>query len=170
MLIADIASTDDKWQENVQRRFRKLEETPALDAPTTVLDALADASWALQGDALRRCQQLRRTIAASRQLWLTDVPSGADLQTLTAGQRALLEARVAVPASDALTLEQLLKRDGVRSAFRTPVDAAYRGLGKEPTRGALLRIALRPEGLDFYLDGETIVIDTAERVQTALEK
>jgi hypothetical protein len=168
-LIADLASGDPQRHE---KAIRRLKEADAAQEPDlwTILDALAAASWTLEGDALNRVQRLRRNIAASHRAWISDLPSGADFQTLTAAQRALLDARVAIPTSEALTLAQLLKRDGVRADFRTPFAAAYRGLGKEPTRGALLRVALRPEGLDFYLDGETIVIDSAEKVQAAVEK
>jgi hypothetical protein len=168
-LIADFASSDPQRQEKVIRRLKEQDSSrePGLQ---TVLDALAAASWTLDGDALKRFQRLRRNIAASHRMWISDLPSGADLQNLTAAQRALLDARVALPVSDALTLDQLLKRDGVRAEFRTSFAAAYRGIGKEPTRGALLKIVLRPEGFDFYLDGDTIVIDSAEKVQAAVEK
>jgi hypothetical protein len=43
-------------------------------------------------------------------------------------------------------------------------------MGGAPSRRALLRLALRNEGLDFYLDGETIVIDTEEKVRETVEK
>jgi hypothetical protein len=162
-LLADLVSSDSLRQETAQRRFRAIDETSALDA-------LAAASWALDGDALRRCQRLRRSIAAEHRIWFYDIPSGAELQTLTPAQRALLDARCALPANDPLTLEALLKRDGVRCEFRKTDPATYRGLGKEPTRWSLLKLLLRPEGLDFYLDGGTIIIDSAEKVQAAVEK
>ncbi len=168
-LIADLASADPQRHEKAIRRLKEQDAAQEPDLWTT-LDALAAASWTLEGDALNRVQRLRRNIAASHRVWISDLPSGADLQTLTAAQRALLDARMAIPTSEALTLAQLLKRDGVRADFRTPFAAAYRGLGKEPTRGALLRVTLRPEGLDFYMDGDTIVIDRAEKVQAAIEK
>jgi hypothetical protein len=43
-------------------------------------------------------------------------------------------------------------------------------MGKAPTRGNLLNFTLRSQDLDFYLDSETIIIDTAERVRAAVEK
>jgi hypothetical protein len=172
-LIADLASGD---PQRVEKMMRRLREPEGLETET-VLDALDAASGVLEGDSLRRCQRLRRTIAAGGWSWYPDLPSGAELQALTPVQRALLDARVALPATDALTIEQLLKRDGVRAEFRadgqtplSPIIPAYRGMGKEPTRGALLRLALRNEGLDFYLNGETIVIDTTEKVREAVEK
>jgi len=169
-LIADLASADDKWPEKVRGRFRELEEMPGLDAPTAVLNALASAAGTLEGAALQRCQRLRRAIAASHQIWYEDLPSGADLQALTPAQKAILEAKVVIPAPRIMTLEEIFREGGVRVDFREPVRTAYALQGKEPTRASMLRIVLRPRGLDFYLDGETIVIDSAERVQAAVEK
>jgi hypothetical protein len=168
-LIADIASGDPEREGKVRRCLRAPDESRSLEA-RPVLDGLAAASWALEGEALRRCQRLRRTFAASHRIWYQDIPSGADLQALAPAQRALLEVRIALPASDPLTLDALLKREGVRCEFRTPAAATYRGMGKAPTCGTLLKIALRPEGLDFYMEGETIVVDRAEKVQAAVEK
>ena len=168
-LIADIASGDPGREEKATRCLREPDESRTLDA-RTVLDGLAAASWALEGSAFRCCQRLRRAFAASHQIWYQDIPSGAELQALTPAQRALLDARSALPSSDPLTLEALLKRDGLRCEFRTPAASTYRGMGKAPTRWTLLKIALRPEGLDFYLDGETIVVDSALKVQAAVEK
>jgi hypothetical protein len=168
-LIADLASSDPARHERATCRLREPDGARGLDA-SSVLDGLAAASWALEGGALRRCQRLRRTIAAGRQMWYADIPSGAELQALSPAQEALLGARIALPASDALPLEQLLKRDQVRCEFRTRVAPPYRGMGKAPTRWELLKIVLRPEGFDFYMNGDTLVIDTAERVQEAVEK
>jgi len=172
-MIADLASGD---PQRVEKMMRRLREADGLETET-VLDVLDAASGTLEGDALRRCQRLRRTIAAGGWQWYPDLPSGAELQALTPAHRALLDARVALPATDGLTIEQLLKRDGVRAEFRadsqtplSPIIPTYRGVGKEPTRGALLRLTLRNEGLDFYLNGETIVIDTEEKVREAVEK
>jgi hypothetical protein len=168
-LIADLASNDPQRHENVRRRLKEPDDGRGLDLQT-VLDGLAAASWALDGEALRRCQRLRREIAESHQLWYSDIPSGADAQALTPAQQALLDARIALPASEPSTIEALLKRDGVRFWFHAPSTRAYRGVGKAPTRRALLKTALRAEGLDFYLDGNAIIVDTAERVRAAVEK
>jgi hypothetical protein len=168
-LIADLASGDPQWEKNVTRRLRALDGSRTLNL-TMVLDALDAASWALEGDALSRCQRLRRTIAAGQQIWIQDLPSGAELQALTPAQRALLDLRIALPASDPLSLEALLKRDGVRCESRTLFAPTYHGMGKAPTRWTLLKMVLRSESLDFYMDGETIVIDSAEKVQSAVEK
>jgi len=171
-LIADLASGDPK---RIEKMMHRLQESEALQGveTETVLDVLDAASGALEGDALRRCQRLRRTIAAGGWAWCPDLPSGAELQSLTPAQRALLDARVTLPATDGLTIEELLKRDGVRFDLRStwnPSAPAYRGMGKAPTRLSLLRLALRNEGLDFYLDGETIVIDTEDKVRETVEK
>ena len=92
-LIADLASGDPQWEKNVTRRLRALDGSRTLNL-TMVLDALDAASWALEGDALSRCQRLRRTIAAGQQIWIQDLPSGAELQALTPAQRALLLERL----------------------------------------------------------------------------
>jgi hypothetical protein len=159
--IADLASSDPARHEKAAQEFKRQDGQAALDV-------LAYAVGALEGDALARAQRLRRTIAENMGLWIQDVPSGADLQKLTPAQSAVLDGRVTRPGRP-MTIEEILKADGVRCKLDAEPSASYHLAGSAPKRSSLLKIVLRPRGLDFYMDGETLVIDTAANVRAAVE-
>lgn len=161
-LIADLASADPARHQKAERGFKSQEAQ-------TALDVLAYAVGGLEGEALVRAQRLRRTIAEYQGVWLEDLPSGADLQKLTPAQAALLDARVTRP-DRALTLAEILKADGVRFTLKAERAGSYRLEGTLPKRSSLLKILLRPRGLDYYFDGETLVVDTTANVRAAVEK
>lgn len=161
-LIADLASADPVLQETASARFRQLE-------PSLALGALASAAGFLEEEALGRCQKLRQAIAVDDGVWISDLPSGADLQKLTAAQKALLSKPVTL-FQDALELETILSQEGVQAEFRAKVGRFFGVEGTPPSRSTLLKLILRPRGLDFYLQGETVVIDTTAKVRDAVEK
>jgi hypothetical protein len=160
--IADLASSDPARQEKAEREFKRQDAQSALDV-------LAYAVGGLEGEALSRAQRLRRTIADYLGVWIEDLPSGADLQKLTAAQSAVLDGRV-TRTDRAMTIEELLKADGVRCKLHVEPSASYHLAGSAPKRSSLLKILLRPRGLDFYMEGETVVIDTAANVRAVVEK
>lgn len=162
ILIADLASSDPARQEKAVREFKRQDAQSALDV-------LAYAVGALEGEALSRVQRLRATIAEYQGLWIQDLPSGADLQKLTRAQSAVLDTRVTRPDRP-MTIAELLKADGVRFRLQAEPSASYHLRGSAPRRSSLLKIVLRPRGLDFYMDGEILVIDTAANVRAAVDK
>lgn len=162
--ISDLVSSDRTRQERARVRFREMEDSSSLAI-------LACAAGVLEGNPLRRCQALRQEIAADASLWICDLPSGADLQTLSAAQQAILNSSPAsTDRGTLLRLEQILENEGIRATFKAGQERHLGISGKGLTISTLLKITLRPRGFDFYLDGDTVVVDTAANVRTALEK
>jgi hypothetical protein len=161
-LLEGFASSDPARRDKAIRGLRDL---PPADA----LEGLACAAGVLEGDLLLRCQRLRREIAETQKTWIQDIPSGAELQTLTPAQKAALETAV-VPSDQELTLGEILRKAGVRGVYGKSIEGAYRIQGKGPKLSTLLKLVLRSQGYDFYLEGDAVVIDTAANVRAAVEK
>jgi hypothetical protein len=162
--IADLASMDRSRQERASAEFKKMEASRALAI-------LACAAGYLEGDPLRRCQGLRQEIASEASLWICDLPSGVDLQTLNSAQRAILDAPVApMEPGVGFRLEQILENEGVRATFNAHPERVLTISGKGLTLSSLLKITLRPNGYDFYLNGKTVIVDTSTNVRAALGK
>jgi len=66
------------------------------------------------------------------------------------------------------TLEQLLKGMGLPCLLKEKMDEPLLLCAHGLKLGSLLKAATRSRGLDFYLDGTTIVIDTAANVRAAV--
>lgn len=161
-LLEDLASSDLARRDGAVRGLREL-------PPSDALDGLAYAAGYLDGASLARCQRLRREIAETEKTWIQDLPSGADLQILSPAQKALLDS-VVPPFEGALSLEEILRKAGVRAVVRAPTEETLRLLGKSPKLSTLLKIVLRSQGLDFYLEGNAVVVDTTANVRFAVEK
>ncbi len=155
-LIDDLAS------EGAERQGRAKRECEALG--TAVLGPLLEAAGILDAPAAERCRAAARSLAT----WLVDEPSGADLQKLSAAQAKLLDLPMATEGSD--TLEAVLKRSGVKCALKAKHEHVLRFSGPALKAGSLLKLLTRPYGLDFHLEGETVVIDTAANVRAAVGK
>jgi hypothetical protein len=69
-----------------------------------------------------------------------------------------------------MELENYLKSLGLKfrmnAAPQTALSASFNG---EPL-SSFLKAATRPGNLDFYLEGETIVIDTEDNVRAVVER
>ena len=121
------------------------------------------------GAAAARCSAVRRRIAARMGVWLTDEPSGADVQRLTAAQRDIISRKVNLKFSNR-SLQETFKDLEVPFELRANYPWKVAFAAKDLRLASFLRTATRPHGLDFYLAGDKVVIDTAERVRQAVEK
>jgi hypothetical protein len=160
-LLADLASDD------VSRQG--LAEQGLLKIGADALVPLGEAAQIWDAPAARRCRQTRRRILDAGGLWWTDEPSGAELQSRSPAQRELLAKPVDLVARG-LLLQELLVQAGVKADFRIPADLRIQLFARALPLGSLLKAVTRPYGMDFYLDGTTVVIDTAQNVRAALEK
>ncbi|HVR87064.1 MAG TPA: hypothetical protein VMU54_22255 [Planctomycetota bacterium] len=160
-LLADLASDDLSRHGPAEQGLEKL----GADA----LHPLREAAQVFAPPAAQRCRQVRRRILDQKGLWMTDEASGADLQSLSEAQRKLLAKPVEI-AARAVPLPELLEKAGVKATLRSAPEFRITLFGRAlPTR-SLLQAVTRPYGLDYYLDGATLVIDRAERVRAAVEK
>jgi hypothetical protein len=160
-LLEDLGSVDPA------RQRRAEEELVGIGEPA--LGPVAQAERNLEGAAAGRARSVRLKIAQDLEAWYADEPSGADLQGLTPAQKAVLEK----PFSQRLEgkpLKEVLDGLGLTTRFKAGESLKPRGCCQKARIDAFLRATLRPAGLDFYLDGETIVVDTAANVRSALKK
>jgi hypothetical protein len=124
----------------------------------------------LEGKAAVRIRNICRKIAwDNNNLWLVDLPSGADLQTLSGSQKKILETRITCEKGG-MELEEYLKSLGLKCGMKAEPQAPLSASVKDEPLSLLLKAVTRPEGLDFYLEGETIVIDTADNVRAVVER
>jgi len=107
-------------------------------------------------------------VAENAHFWLIDQASGVDLQEPTEAQKKILNQEVKTLEDE--RLGAALGRQGLKVAMKTQVDLRVRAYGAVPKLSSLLKSVLRPAGYDFYMDGETLVIDTLSNVRAALKK
>lgn len=132
------------------------------------LGALLQAGKALEGPAAGRCRRAAALVAENAHLWPIDQGSGVDLQELTPAQKGILAMEG--KALDQETVVAFLKRWGLKHSLKTPVELQVRAYGPALRVGSLLKSVLRPQGYDFYMEGETLVIDTSAGVRAAVDK
>lgn len=149
-------------------RARKASEALAERGPD-ILVPLLHAAHAVGGDAAARCRELARRVADAEGIWLLDEPSGADLQALTPEQDRLLKIKMSFTV-EGETLEEFLRKQGVKCAMKAGGEAKLHAYLRDIPRGFFLRSFTRLRGLDFYMDGTTIVVDTAANVRAAVGK
>jgi hypothetical protein len=159
-LLEDLASDIPERHATAERVFREIGE-PALGP-------LGEASRVLDGPAGDRCRSARLKLLEELKGWVSDEPSGADLQALTAVQRELLARPVTLPAKP--KLKDVVADLGVKATFKAGGDFSVQGALNKVRLDSVLRGLLRPSRLDFYMEGETIVVDTAANVRAALKK
>jgi hypothetical protein len=160
-LLGDLASSDAERQRRAEEELVKMGE-PAL-GPIT------EASHVFEGPAAERCRALRLKIAESLGAWLIDEPSGVDRQNLTKAQREILGRTLNLKLGN-LPLKEVLEAAKLNVSFKAGESLKPAGSFREARLDSLLKAALRPGGLDFYMDGETIVVDTAANVRAAVRK
>jgi len=149
-------------------------ETKAYDDLVTVgpaaLGPLMGALRHLEGKAAEGVRRVCRKIAwDNNNLWLVDLPSGADLQKLSGAQRALLGSRISCDGGGR-ELEDLLKTLGLKCRMNAKPKEAVSASVKSESLSSFLKAVTRPDNLDFYLEGETIVIDTEDNVCAVVER
>jgi hypothetical protein len=160
-LIADLASTDGARQEEAARGL--------LSAGLPALHPLREAAAVLEPAAAARCRAVRRRILDREGAWIVDEPSGADLQELAPAQRAVLE-RELPDGPKGVPLAALLAHHKIPHRIQVKLDAPVHAFAPRLKAGSLLKVLTRPTGLDFYMDGDTVVVDTAARVRAAVQK
>lgn len=161
LLLSDLASEDGEKRELATRMF--------VEVGGPALGPLLEASRFLKDPVAARCREVCRRIAADKQTWLVDEASGADLQTLTPAQSALLRKELSLRLKDAW-LFGFLKDFSIGAEFKAAKDLKVTLDANNIPLGSLLRIVLRPRGFDFLLDGQTVVVDTAENIRKKFGK
>lgn len=132
------------------------------------IPALLLASRALSGPAARRCRGAAALSAEEAQGWLIDQPSGFELQKLSGIQEKILNTDCR-PGLDE-TVDGLLARLGLKHEVKGSGEGPIRAYGTTVKVGSLLKVLTRPSGRDFYMDGESIVVDTARKVRAAVDR
>lgn len=161
-LLKDLVSSD-KAKEG-----QAYEDLVTLGPP--VLGPVMGALGRLDVKGAARARAVCRKIAWDHNnLWLVDLPSGADLQNLSAAGKKLLESRMDCEVMG-MSLEDLLKAKGWKVQLKAKPQETLCVSLKGETLGSFLKAVTRPRGLDFYLDGETIVIDTQDNVSAAVDR
>ncbi|HLF94521.1 MAG TPA: hypothetical protein VJB14_13745, partial [Planctomycetota bacterium] len=126
---------------------------------------LEKASGLLEGEARVRCRALLASLDPSG----LESPSAGGLQRRTPFQQAGLN-RTADLAAEAKDLEALVKPYGEKVVFKAKAPRTFTFEAKGVTLETLLKALTPPQGLDFYLDGQTVVVDTAANVRAALAR
>jgi hypothetical protein len=159
--IADLASDD-------PTRHQRAREA-AKEAGRGGLDWLVHASSATEPPLSTRYGEVLRSVATELGIRLADQPASAAAQPLTPAQKAIRSRTLKLKSADK-TLETLLKENGVKTRFLSPVSDPILVAGGDLPVDALLRAVLHPLGLDYFMDGETVVIDTADKARAAVER
>jgi hypothetical protein len=154
-MIADLASSDPAAQQ------KAAEELVAMG--DEALAPLLQAARLLDAEAAARCAAARARILSQP---VESDHNEAVVPEWTAAQKEILERKIDVDAQN-VALGEFLATKG---AFRAKADARLTLRVSGVRLGTLLRALTRPYGLDFYMDGETVVIDTADKVRAAVEK
>jgi hypothetical protein len=160
--MKDLTSEDPATQDRARADLLALAEPaigPLLEAATLPGSSSVHA----------RFRGVTKEIIDRLELWFFEEPSGADLQTLAEAQRKLLETRVDLDASG-WDIERVLDSASARCEARQrplgPLHVYAHGIKV----GTLLKVVTRPCGLDFYFEGDKVIIDTAAQVRAAVER
>lgn len=132
------------------------------------IPALLQALRALEGAPSERCRLAAAVLAEQAHGWVLDLPSGADLQPLTDRQSKILSTECK-PAADE-TLDAFFLRSHLKGSVKAAANGLLRTYGPGLPLRSFLKALTRTSGRDFYLEGETIVVDTAAAVRARVEK
>jgi len=162
LCLKDLVSSD------APKQTKAYDDLVTLGTPA--LGPLMGSLGHLDRKAAERVRSVCRKIATDhKNLWLVDLPSGADLQQLSASQRQLLETRITCETGGT-ELEDLLKSVGLKCRVKASPPEPLIASVKEETLSSFLKAATRSDGLDYYLEGKTIIIDTADNVRAVVER
>lgn len=173
MRLVSSAGDAPVWAEPAEaRRLESLVRDVAAGgraaAGRDAVPVLLRAARTLEGEAAARCRAAARKAAEEERLWLLDEPSGAELQRLSPEQKAVLAKKMS------FTIKQdpveSLKKEGVACVLRAPLDTNRQFYVRGVPTITFLKALTRPRGLDFFMEGTTVVIDTPSNVQAAVEK
>jgi hypothetical protein len=110
-----------------------------------------------------------KALARELGVLLGEPMGGAYQQHLTPAQLAILSKPLSIRSRDK-TLEALLQSKGIRIRFQAPMAMPLLVSSPDIRVDSLLGALTDPLGLDFYMDGDTIVVDTEKNVRAAVEK
>jgi hypothetical protein len=158
--LAGLASSDPTRQNEARDELVRI--------GAAALEPLLQASRLLEPAAAARC----RDAAARIDAWLVDQASGSDLQSLTDAQRRIAGSRITtefkeMPWADAVAV--IAKTVGGKVSVRSVLDRKVSLDLRDVPLIPLLKALTRPYGLDVCFDQETIVVDTAARIRSAVE-
>ncbi|HXX94809.1 MAG TPA: hypothetical protein VEN81_14375 [Planctomycetota bacterium] len=148
---------------------RRRAEDALVARGSEVFGPLRTAQHVLSGVEAVRIERVRREIARRTGAWLPDLPGAMRVESLSDSQRALLDRTVAGRAAG-VTLEELLQTWNLRGSIRRGGEHRLTVSTRGMTVFKLLQVITGPSGLDFTLEGETIVIDSATEVRAAAER
>jgi hypothetical protein len=159
--IDDLASEDPARHETAK--------SAAREGGRRGLEWLLLASNATEPPLSARFGETLRSVAADLGIPLADAPAAAEAQKLSPAQQAIRNRTLALKTST-LTLQALLKEHGIRARIQAPVVGPLLVSAPSLTVDDLLRAVLHPLGADYYMDGDTIVVDSAKNTRAAVEK
>jgi hypothetical protein len=160
-LISGLASADPARQVEAARGF--------ADLGRSALEPLRHAVLVFPEKTSLRFADVRRKIAVAAGDWLSDQHNGAYRQGLSERQIAILWGKVNGKAFNQ-PLQKAVTSYGVKCDCKVGAGTVEFVSLRGETLYTALRLMTGPHGLDFYLDGETVVIDTAENVLLAIDK
>ena len=157
-LLRDLISGDRGRSEEASRRL--------VELGIMSLGPLWEAEATLPIEDAQRCRTARLLVEQTLGGWFPDEPSGGDPETLNTAQRGLLARRVSLGKGS--LLKEALEKLQVKGQWRKGDQLALSLGVKDVPLGSLLRAVLGPSGLDFRLDGETLIIDEAAKIRAAM--
>jgi hypothetical protein len=159
-VIDDLASGDAVLQERAR--------TVAREAGRDGLRWICHGRSGIDPSRISRFSDALDAQASQMGVMFAEAAGAAYQQDLSPTQRALLSKPLSLKSRDQ-TLEALLKSKEIKLRLQAPMASPV--LVSSPSiRVDTLMVALtRPLGLDFMVDGDTIVVDTVEKVRKAVE-
>ncbi|HVR85812.1 MAG TPA: hypothetical protein VMU54_15950, partial [Planctomycetota bacterium] len=107
--------------------------------------------------------------AAAMGIVLAEPIGGAYQQDLTASQKAILSRSLSLRIRGQ-SLDEILKEKGIQLRLQAPMKNPLLVSSPSLRVDDFLVAVTQPLGLDFVMDGDTIVVDTAENVHQAVDR
>jgi hypothetical protein len=160
-VIDDLASDDPSRQEKAR--------SAANEAGRDGLTWLCHGRFGVDPARVPRFVDALHGQAAALGIVLALPMGGAYQQDLTAAQKAILSRPLSLRVRGR-SLGEILKEKGIKHRLQEPVESPLLVSSPSLRVDDFLLTVTQPLGLDFYLDGDTIVVDTGQKVQKAVEK
>jgi hypothetical protein len=160
-VIDDLASDDPSRQEKAR--------SDAKEAGRDGLVWIRHGRFGVDPARIPRFVEAMSTQAAAMGIVVAEPVGGAYQQDLTARQQAILSRPLSLRVRGQ-TLDEILKGKGIELRLQAPMKGPILVSSPSLRVDHLLVALTQPLGLDFAMDGETIVVDTAANVRKAVEK
>jgi len=160
-IIDDLASEDAARQDQARSAARKVGRSG--------LAWIWHGRYAADSKSTPRFSATLDALATEMGVLLAEPTGGAYQQDLTPAQLGILSQPLSIK-SRGKTLDALLKGKGIRIRFQAPMAIPLLVSSPNIRVDSLLVGLTQPLGLDFYMDADTIVIDTQKNVRAAVEK